>query len=59
MKFKNQEYKVFINPSYISELKGFKIKDSEVVFGAAITLSELQDALKEIINTYGGKIFIL
>ena len=55
MKLKHLEYKVLINPSKIPQLNGYRIINNGTIFGAAITLTEMQEALQYIITTQPGK----
>ncbi|XP_070578679.1 xanthine dehydrogenase/oxidase-like [Ptychodera flava] len=50
VKFKNQYYPVYIVPSHVSELKKVEIKDHGVTFGASVSLTTIDQVLKEQIR---------
>lgn len=60
VKFKNQVYPVIINPSYVPELFDISITQDGVEFGAAVTLSSIEEILKEEVKEkkeYSTRIF--
>jgi xanthine dehydrogenase/oxidase len=50
VKFKNLHYPVIIQPSRIEELVDIKFEEKGIRFGASVTLSEIEDVLKEEIK---------
>ncbi|XP_064080821.1 xanthine dehydrogenase/oxidase-like [Macrobrachium nipponense] len=51
VRFKHKLYPVLINPSQISQLTSVTISDSGLTLGASVTLSSLEDALKNQIKS--------
>lgn len=51
VRFKNQLYPVLINPSQICQLTSVTISDSGLTFGASVTLSSLEDTLKDQVKS--------
>ena len=47
MKFKNQNYPILIAPTHIPELNAVEHTADGIIFGASVTLSTLEDVLKE------------
>ncbi|KAG7154629.1 Xanthine dehydrogenase/oxidase-like 2 [Homarus americanus] len=51
VKFKNQVYPVLINPTNIDRLTSIQLEESGVVFGASVTLTTIEDTLRDQVNT--------
>ncbi|XP_067010051.2 xanthine dehydrogenase [Anabrus simplex] len=51
VKFKNCLYPVLIQPSHVAELTTISAVESGLCVGASVTLSDMENALKEQINT--------
>lgn len=56
VKFRNALYDVLIFASYVPELNNLKVTERGLLVGAAVTLTELNLRLKELVQTYPGKI---
>ena len=55
VKFKAQHYPVIISPTAVPELNAMKIEEAGVTLGAAITLTDMTDTLKRVIDTKPGQ----
>ena len=55
MKFKNQMYPILIAPTHIPELNAVEHTSDGIRFGASVTLSTLEDVLREATHTLPGK----
>ncbi|XP_042232442.1 xanthine dehydrogenase/oxidase-like [Homarus americanus] len=51
VRFKNQLYRVLINPSKVPELTSVVVQGSGVVFGASVTLTAVYDVLRQQVKT--------
>ncbi|KAL9964449.1 hypothetical protein ACROYT_G028093 [Oculina patagonica] len=51
MKFNNQDYPILIAPTHIPELKAVERTADGIKFGASVTLSTLEDVLKDALRT--------
>uniref|UniRef100_A0A3Q3N181 Xanthine dehydrogenase/oxidase n=1 Tax=Mastacembelus armatus TaxID=205130 RepID=A0A3Q3N181_9TELE len=51
MKFKNMVYPVILAPAFIPELNSVTHTDDGIMFGAACTLSHVQEVLKQAVET--------
>jgi len=56
VKFKNMEYPHLIQPNMIVELTSVAPNSSGLKVGAAVTLSDMQQALKSEIESQPGKV---
>lgn len=54
MKFNNQDYPILIAPTHIPELKAVERTADGIMFGASVTLSTLEDVLKDALRTLPG-----
>jgi Xanthine dehydrogenase, iron-sulfur cluster and FAD-binding subunit A len=54
VKFKNMVYPVLIQPNQIPELTSVTTTDSGIRVGAAVTLSDMEQALRRQIETLPG-----
>ena len=54
MKFKNQNYPILIAATHISELNAVEHTADGIRFGVSVTLTTLEDVLKEAIDTLPG-----
>lgn len=50
VKFKHCEYPVYINPSLVPDLTAIKIETDGVVFGAGVTLSEIEETCLQVMK---------
>jgi len=55
MKFKNQNYPILIAPTHIPELNAVEHTADGIIFGASVTLSTLEDVLKEATDSLPGR----
>ena len=58
MKFKNMKYPVMIAPTHIPELVDITHTDLGIRFGASVTLSRIDQELKQAIDKYPGMYLI-
>ena len=56
VKFKHQDYPVLIYPTFVEELTSIQITDNGINFGASVTLSTIEDVLREEIKQFPGKL---
>lgn len=56
VKFKNFVYPVLVNPIYVNEMTEIVYTEKGIRFGAAVTLNEINDVLKEQIATQPGTV---
>ena len=54
MKFKNQNYPILIAATHIPELNAVEHTADGIKFGASVTLTALEDVLKEATDTLPG-----
>ncbi|XP_072912174.1 xanthine dehydrogenase/oxidase isoform X2 [Hemitrygon akajei] len=54
MRFKNMLYPVILAPAHIPELNSTKRTDTGILFGAACTLTHIENVLKEAVNELPG-----
>ncbi len=55
MKFKNILYPVLIAPTHISELNAISHTEEGIQFGASVTLTQVNDILKQAVQTLPGE----
>ncbi len=55
VKFKNVFYEVLIFPAYVPELNGMSITEKGLVIGAAVTLAQLDEKLRELVKELPGR----
>ena len=58
MKMKNMKYPVIIAPTHISELNDVRHTDRGIKFGASVTLTRLDEELKDAVQKYPGKYMV-
>ena len=54
MKFKNMHYPVIIAPTIIPEMTACHQDDNGLCFGGAVTLSEMEQFMKKVIEQLPG-----
>ena len=54
MKLKNQNYPILIAATHISELNAVEHTTDGIRFGASVTLTTLEDVLKEVMDSLPG-----
>ena len=54
MKLKNMLYPVIVAPTHVAELKTITHTDRGIKFGAAVTLTQIDEELKDAIQKYLG-----
>ena len=54
VQYKNQLYPVLINPINVAELTSIQETSSSMVFGAAVTLSALEETLRDQVTLKDG-----
>ena len=54
VKLKNMLYPVIVAPTHIAELRAISHTDKGVKFGASVTLTRIDEELKEAIQKYPG-----
>lgn len=54
MTYKNQVYPVLINPTNVAELTRIQMTPAGMVVGASVTLTALEEALREEVSSRPG-----
>ena len=54
VKFKNQNYPILIAPTHIPELNAVEHTADGIIFGTSVTLSTLEDVLREATDSLPG-----
>lgn len=56
VKFKNKSYPVLLDPTIIPEVTVVSVRHTGVTFGSSVTLSDIEETLREQVNTQPGQL---